>query len=129
MRKAFGAKFALDGVDLRVEEGRILGLIGPNGAGKTTALKAMLGLTSYQGSLRVLGRPAVRISTGDFLRPASVRLEFGRTDPDAYYDGWVDEAGLRREVLDPTEPGGSGRIVISSPRDGESAAAIAAVAA
>jgi ABC-2 type transport system ATP-binding protein len=56
LRKAFGTTIALDGVDLRVEEGRILGLIGPNGAGKTTALKAILGLTSYQGSLRVLGR-------------------------------------------------------------------------
>jgi ABC-2 type transport system ATP-binding protein len=46
----------VDGLDLRVEEGRILGLIGPNGAGKTTALNAILGLTAYQGELRVLGR-------------------------------------------------------------------------
>lgn len=56
LRKTFGSTIALDGVDLRVEEGRILGLIGPNGAGKTTALNAILGLTSYQGELRVLGR-------------------------------------------------------------------------
>ena len=56
LRKAFGTTIALDGVDLRVEEGRIVGLIGPNGAGKTTALNAMLGLTPYQGELRVLGR-------------------------------------------------------------------------
>jgi len=56
LRKAFGATIALDGVDLSVEEGRILGLIGPNGAGKTTALNAILGLTPYQGELRVLGR-------------------------------------------------------------------------
>src|SRR3979411_1863821 len=56
LRKAFGATIALDGIDLRVEEGRILGLIGPNGAGKTTALNAILGLTPYQGELRVLGR-------------------------------------------------------------------------
>jgi ABC-2 type transport system ATP-binding protein len=56
LRKAFGTTIALDGVNLRVEEGRILGLIGPNGAGKTTALNAILGLTSYQGELRVLGR-------------------------------------------------------------------------
>jgi len=56
LRKAFGTTIALDGVDLRVEEGRILGLIGPNGAGKTTALNAILGLTQYQGELRVLGR-------------------------------------------------------------------------
>src|SRR3954464_5052559 len=56
LRKSFGATTALDGVDLRVEEGRILGLIGPNGAGKTTALNAILGLTPYQGELKVLGR-------------------------------------------------------------------------
>jgi ABC-2 type transport system ATP-binding protein len=55
LRKAFGATVALDGVDLRVEEGRILGLIGPNGAGKTTALNAILGLTPYGGELNVLG--------------------------------------------------------------------------
>ncbi|PYT96607.1 MAG: multidrug ABC transporter ATP-binding protein [Acidobacteria bacterium] len=56
LRKAFGTTIALDGVNLRIEEGRILGLIGPNGAGKTTALNAILGLTSYQGELRVMGR-------------------------------------------------------------------------
>jgi ABC-2 type transport system ATP-binding protein len=56
LRKAFGKTIALDGVDLRVDEGRILGLIGPNGAGKSTALNAILGLTQYQGELRVLGR-------------------------------------------------------------------------
>jgi ABC-2 type transport system ATP-binding protein len=56
LRKAFGTTVALDGVDFRVEEGRILGMIGPNGAGKTTALNAMLGLIPYQGELRVLGR-------------------------------------------------------------------------
>ena len=56
LRKAFGTTVALEGIDLRVEEGRILGLIGPNGAGKTTALNAILGLTSYEGKLTVLGR-------------------------------------------------------------------------
>jgi ABC-2 type transport system ATP-binding protein len=56
LRKAFGATLALDGVDLRVDEGRIVGLIGPNGAGKTTALNAILGLIPYQGELNVLGR-------------------------------------------------------------------------
>src|SRR5438874_8723086 len=56
LRKAFGSTRALDGVDLRVEEGRIVGLIGPNGAGKTTALNAILGLTSHEGELCVLGR-------------------------------------------------------------------------
>src|SRR6266516_6545473 len=56
LRKVFGTTVALDGVDFRVEEGRILGIIGPNGAGKTTALNAILGLTSYEGELKVLGR-------------------------------------------------------------------------
>ena len=55
LRKSYGRTVALDGIDLRVEEGRILGLIGPNGAGKTTALHAILGLTPYQGELKVLG--------------------------------------------------------------------------
>src|SRR5512140_2848951 len=56
LRKSFGTTVALDGIDLRVEEGRIVGLIGPNGAGKTTALNAILGLTRYDGELKVLGR-------------------------------------------------------------------------
>ena len=56
LRKVFGTTVALDGIDLRVDEGRILGLIGPNGAGKTTALNAILGLIPYEGQLRVLGR-------------------------------------------------------------------------
>ena len=56
LRKSFGTTVALDGVNFSVEEGRILGMIGPNGAGKTTALNAILGLTPYQGELRVLGR-------------------------------------------------------------------------
>src|SRR5580693_9260012 len=56
LHKAFGKTIALNGVDLCIEEGRILGLIGPNGAGKSTTLNAILGLTQYQGELRVLGR-------------------------------------------------------------------------
>lgn len=56
LRKMYGSTVALDGLDLRVDEGRIVGLIGPNGAGKTTALNAILGLTPYDGELRVLGR-------------------------------------------------------------------------
>src|SRR5260370_25588658 len=56
LRKAFGTTVALDGLDLHLEEGRILGLIGPNGAGKTTALNAILGLIPCQGELKVLGR-------------------------------------------------------------------------
>jgi ABC-2 type transport system ATP-binding protein len=56
LRKTYGSTIALDGVDIRVEEGRILGLIGPNGAGKTTALDAILGLLPFEGELKVLGR-------------------------------------------------------------------------
>jgi ABC-2 type transport system ATP-binding protein len=56
LRKSYGTTIALDNVNLRLEEGRILGLIGPNGAGKSTALNAILGLTQYQGELKVLGR-------------------------------------------------------------------------
>jgi ABC-2 type transport system ATP-binding protein len=56
LRKAYGRTVAVDGVDLRVEEGRILGIVGPNGAGKSTALNAILGLTPYEGQLSVLGR-------------------------------------------------------------------------
>ena len=55
LRKAYGQSPALDGIDLRIEEGRIVGLIGPNGAGKTTAIQAILGLIPYEGELRVLG--------------------------------------------------------------------------
>src|SRR5438874_12284965 len=56
LRKVFGSTIALDGVDLRVDEGRILGLIGPHGAGKATALNAIVGLTPYEGPLNVFGR-------------------------------------------------------------------------
>jgi hypothetical protein len=51
--------------------------------------------------LRARGRAAVAVAATDFLRPASVRLEHGRQDPDEFLDGWLDDAGLRREVLDP----------------------------
>ena len=56
LRKAYKSTVALGGVSLTVEPGRILGLIGPNGAGKSTMLQAMLGLISYEGELKVLGR-------------------------------------------------------------------------
>jgi len=55
LRKTFKTTVALDGVDLRVEQGRILGIVGPNGAGKTTVLNAILGLTPCEGQLTVLG--------------------------------------------------------------------------
>ena len=56
LRKSFDKTIALDGVNVHIEAGRILGLIGPNGAGKNTALHAILGLIPYEGELKVLGR-------------------------------------------------------------------------
>jgi ABC-2 type transport system ATP-binding protein len=70
LRKVFGTSVALNDVDLTVQEGRILGLIGPNGAGKTTALNAILGLTSYEGQLKVLGRDPWN-SRDDLMRDVS----------------------------------------------------------
>src|SRR6202789_807204 len=58
--KKFGSRVALDHVNFDVQPGRIVGLIGPNGAGKTTALRAVLGLTTYDGALEVLGREPFR---------------------------------------------------------------------
>lgn len=63
--------------------------------------------------LRVRGRAALRIRAADFLRPASLRLEHGRHDPDGYYERWLDRPALRREVLDRLPPGGSGRVLPS----------------
>jgi hypothetical protein len=60
--------------------------------------------------LRAAGRPAVRVRAADYLRPASLRLEYGRQDPDSFYDLWLDHGSLGREVLDPLAPGGSGLV-------------------
>jgi hypothetical protein len=62
-------------------------------------------------ALRVRGRAVLRVSAGDFLRPASLRYEHGRHNPDARYDDWLDVGGLTREVLDPLAPGGLGRVL------------------
>ena len=58
--------------------------------------------------LAELGRPGLRASTSWWWRPASLRLELGRTDTDMLLGGWVDGAALRRELLDPLGPAGSG---------------------
>ncbi|HTI25984.1 MAG TPA: uridine kinase [Kutzneria sp.] len=63
--------------------------------------------------LRLLGRAVLRVSAKDFLRPASLRFEHGRTDPDSYFEDWLDLNGLAREVLDPVDPGGTGRVLPS----------------
>lgn len=61
--------------------------------------------------LRLRGREVVRVRAADYLRPASLRLERGRHDPDAYYERWFDLDGLRREVLHPLGEGGSGEVL------------------
>jgi hypothetical protein len=65
------------------------------------------------GPLRSLGRPVVRVSARDFLRPASLRWEHGRHDADAFYEDWLDVGALAREVLEPLGPEGTGRYVRS----------------
>jgi len=64
-------------------------------------------------ALRASGGAGYVVDARDFLRPASVRLERGRDDPDGFYEDWVDLAALRREVLEPLGPGGSGRFLPS----------------
>jgi hypothetical protein len=61
--------------------------------------------------LRVRGRPVQRVRADDFLRPASVRLERGRANPDALYEDWLDIRALNREVLDPLAGDGTGRVL------------------
>ncbi|MFI9381502.1 uridine kinase [Kutzneria sp. NPDC052558] len=63
--------------------------------------------------LRLRGRSVLRVSANDFLRPASLRFEHGRTDPDSYFDDWLDLNGLAREVLDPAAPDGTGSVLPS----------------
>ncbi|MGQ7297364.1 uridine kinase [Quadrisphaera sp. KR29] len=59
-------------------------------------------------ALEAEGRPVLRVSAEDYLRPRSLRLEHGPSDPDAGYEGWYDAYALLREVLDPLGPGGAG---------------------
>lgn len=66
---------------------------------------------SVVAALRAAGRFALHVDGGDFLLPASQRFEFGRTSAESFYEGWRDERGLRREVLDPAAPDGSGRVL------------------
>ncbi|MFF2196184.1 uridine kinase [Streptomyces sp. NPDC058157] len=62
-------------------------------------------------ALRGRGRSALVVAAGGFLRPASLRFEFGRQDVDAYLGGWYDTGALWREVFAPTDPGGTGRVL------------------
>ncbi len=80
-----------------------VGLDGPVAA-DTAALADAVG-----AALADLAVPVARVRGSDWLRARSLRLESGRHDPDAYYEGWLDGSALRREVLDPLGPGGAGR--------------------
>ena len=62
-------------------------------------------------SLRTRGRPSLVVGAQGFLRPASVSLEYGRQDVEAYYNGWFDTGALWREVFGPLEPGADGRVL------------------
>lgn len=62
-------------------------------------------------ALRLRGRPVLVVAAEGFLRPASLRFEFGREDVDSYLGGWYDTAALWREVFGPTDPGGTGRVL------------------
>ncbi|UYQ61521.1 uridine kinase [Streptomyces peucetius] len=62
-------------------------------------------------ALRLRGRGVVVVGTGGFLRPASLRFEYGREDPDTYYSGWFDTGALWREVFGPLEAGGTGKVL------------------
>jgi len=81
---------------------------GVAGATNTTELA-----DSLVEPLRVRGRDTMRVSAVDFLRPASLRFEHGKQDPDARYTDWLDVGALRREVLDPLVTGGSGEVLPS----------------
>ena len=96
-------------IDALTERRRIaVAVDGAAGATETTELADAL-----VDPLRLRGRAALRVSARDFLRPASLRFEHGRTDPDARYTDWLDLGALRREVLDPLGETGSGEVLPS----------------
>jgi ABC-2 type transport system ATP-binding protein len=85
LSKKYGSNVALDHVNFSVEAGRIVGLIGPNGAGKTSALRAILGLTGYEGELEVLGREpfgerAALMTEASFIADVAVLPAWLRVD-------------------------------------------------
>ncbi|GIG66914.1 uridine kinase [Phytomonospora endophytica] len=61
--------------------------------------------------LRPLGRETLIVPSGGFLKPASLRFEYGKRDADAFLDHWLDSGALFREVFDPLEAKGSGRVL------------------
>lgn len=92
------------------------GLLGQDGRARVAVDGAVaLGPERFAGdvtaALRAAGRYALHVDGADFLLPASQRFEYGRTSVEWFYEGWRDERGLRREVLDPAGPDGSGRVL------------------
>jgi hypothetical protein len=90
---------SVDGARVRV------GIDGPPAAAPDALARALV------GPLRLRGFAALPVDAADFLRPASIRFELGRTNPDAFYENWFDLAALRREVLDPAGPDGTGKVL------------------
>lgn len=90
--------------ELSLRHPRRIGIDGPPWSGLPLA-------ATVADRLRAGGDTALVVDVADFLRPASVRLERGRDDPDAFYEEWVDVAALRREVLDPLAADGSRQIL------------------
>src|SRR6202453_5369066 len=116
--KKFGSQVALDQVNFAVQPGRIVGLIGPNGAGKTTALRAVLGLTSYDGTLEVLGREPFReraalMSEASFIADVAVLPSWLSVDHAIEFVGGVHprfRADRARALLAKTDIAGHRRI-------------------
>ena len=91
---------------IAARRGRVRAVLdGPAAAGPDALAAAVA------AALRERGRATVVVAAADFLRPASVRLEFGRSNPDERLDRWLDDGALAREVLGPAAPNGSGRVL------------------
>jgi len=84
---------------------------GPDLAGDDETPAAHRLAAAVAERLPALSRPAVVVPAEGFYRPASLRLEHGRTDPDARYSDWLDAGALAREVLDRCGPGGPGEFL------------------
>jgi ABC-2 type transport system ATP-binding protein len=118
LSKKFGSQVALDHVSFAVQPGRIVGLIGPNGAGKTTALRAVLGLTTYDGALEVLGREPFReraalMSEASFIADVAVLPSWLSVDHAIEFVGGVHprfRADRARALIAKTDIAGHRRI-------------------
>lgn len=103
-RDALLGRIADEIIGLGAESVTRVAIDGVDGAGKTTFAKELGAVVER------MGRPVIRVSADDFLNPRSVRYRFGRTSPDGFFLDSYDYEALRRYVLEPLGPGGSGRI-------------------